>query len=57
MIRKEIRRLLDAVFAGEASSLVAHLADMRELTLEDLREIERSLVETESGADKPRGRR
>ena len=43
MIRKELRRLMDALFDGEAVPLVAHLADMDELSLEDLREIERSM--------------
>jgi BlaI family transcriptional regulator, penicillinase repressor len=43
MIRKEIRRLLDSLFGGSASPLVAHLADMDELSLDDLREVERQL--------------
>ena len=43
MIRKEIRRLLDSLFDGAASPLVAHLADMDELSLDDLREVERQL--------------
>lgn len=43
MIRKEIRRLLDELFDGAAGSLVAHLADMNELSMQDLREIERQL--------------
>ena len=43
MIRKEIRRLLDSLFDGSASPLVAHLADMNELSLDDLREVERQL--------------
>ena len=43
MIRKEIRRLLDSLFDGEAAPLVSHLADMDELSLEDLREVERTL--------------
>jgi predicted transcriptional regulator len=43
MIRKEVRRLLDALFDGEAVPLVAHLADTDELSLDDLREIERTL--------------
>ena len=41
MIRKEIRRFLETVFDGNAAPLVAHLADMDELTIEDLKEIER----------------
>jgi len=43
MIRKEIRRLLDSLFNGEAAPLVAHLADMDELSLDDLKEIERTV--------------
>ncbi len=40
MIRKEIRRLLDGLFGGRAAPLVAHLAEMDELSLEEIREIE-----------------
>lgn len=43
MIRKEIRRFLDSVFDGSAGPLVAHLADMEELGVEDLRELEKIL--------------
>lgn len=43
MIRKEIRAFLDNVFDGSAEPLVAHLAEMDALSLEDLREIERQL--------------
>ena len=43
MIRKEIRRFLDSVFDGSADSLVSHLAEMKELSLSDLREVERQL--------------
>jgi BlaI family penicillinase repressor len=43
MIHKEITRLLDVMFDGAAGPLVAHLADMRQVTVEDLREIERRL--------------
>ncbi len=46
MIRKEIRRLLDSLFDGSASPLVAHLAEMDELSLDDLREVERQLGRT-----------
>jgi BlaI family penicillinase repressor len=41
MIRKEVRRLLEVAFDGSAAPLVAQLADMDELTLDDLREIEK----------------
>ena len=44
MIRKEVRRLLDSVFDGAAGSLVAHLAEMKELSMEDLRELEKQLA-------------
>ena len=43
MIRKEIHRFLETVFDGAASSLIAHLADMKEVTMDDLREIEEQL--------------
>jgi predicted transcriptional regulator len=39
-IRREIRRFLEGLFDGSARPLVAHLAEMDALTLEDLREIE-----------------
>ena len=41
MIRKEIVRFLDSLFDGAAAPLVAHLAEMDAVSLEDLREIER----------------
>ena len=44
MLRKEIRRFLDTAFDGTAAPLVAQLARMDELTVEDLREIERVLA-------------
>ena len=40
MIRREVRRLVDRLFDGEGAPLVAQLADMDAITLEDLREIE-----------------
>lgn len=43
MMRKEVRRLVDTLFDGRASRLVAHLADTNELSLSDLREIEQAL--------------
>jgi predicted transcriptional regulator len=43
MIRKEIRRFLDGLFDGSAAPLVAHLAEMEAVTLEDLREVEKHL--------------
>ena len=46
MIRKEIRRFLDNLFDGSAGPLVAHLAEMNQVSLEDLAEIERRLRKT-----------
>jgi len=43
MIRKEIRRLLDTLFDGSARPLMSHLADMDDLSLDDLRELEKKL--------------
>lgn len=44
MLRKEIRQFLDVAFDGSAAPLVAQLARMNELTVEDLREVERVLA-------------
>ncbi len=44
MLKKEIRRFLDVAFDGAAAPLVAQLARMDELTIEDLRELERALA-------------
>jgi predicted transcriptional regulator len=59
MIRKEIRRLLDTLFDGSARPLMSHLAEMDDLSLEDLRELERKL-EVDTGdpddTEKPGGR-
>ena len=43
MMRKEVRRFLDALFDGAAAPLVSQLAEMDELSLEDLQEVERRL--------------
>ena len=43
MIRKEIRRLLDTLFDGSARPLMSHLVDMDNLSLEDLRALEKKL--------------
>jgi len=51
IIRKEIRRFLDNLFDGAAPELVSHLADMKTLTADDLREIEETL-EREHGAER-----
>ena len=52
MVRKEVRRFLDMLFDGSAAPLVSQLAEMDELSLEDLRAVEREL---ESGRG-PRGK-
>jgi BlaI family penicillinase repressor len=57
MIHKEVRRLLDALFDGEAAPLVAHLADTDELSLDDLREIERTLKQERPARRKTTRRR
>ena len=44
MMRKEVRRFLDALFDGSAAPLVSQLAEMDELSLEDLQEVERQLA-------------
>ena len=46
MLRKEIRRFLEVAFDGAAAPLVAQLADMNELSLEDIREIEKAVGPT-----------
>jgi BlaI family penicillinase repressor len=43
MIRKEIGRLLDTLFDGSAAPLVAHLAEMDAVSLDDLRALEAQL--------------
>jgi BlaI family penicillinase repressor len=53
IIRKEIRRLLDNLFDGAAPELVSHLADMKELSLEDIRLIEEGLGKERR--NRPRG--
>ncbi len=54
IIRKEIRRLLDSLFDGAAPELVSHLADMKELSVEDLRAIEEELGKERRGTRVPR---
>jgi BlaI family penicillinase repressor len=44
MLKKEIRRFLDVAFDGATAPLLAQLADMKELSLEDIREIEKHVV-------------
>ena len=52
MLRKEIRRFLDVAFDGSAAPLVAQLAQMDEVTVEDLKEIEDRVAQKAS--QKPR---
>jgi BlaI family penicillinase repressor len=54
VIRHEIRRFLDVMFDGAAAPLVAHLADMDALDLDDLKQLEKHAV---SAARKPKGRK
>jgi len=58
MIRKEVRRFLESVFDGSAAPLMAQLADMDELSLEDLRELEGRLEggQSDEGASRSRKR-
>ncbi len=59
IVRKEIRRFVDSLFDGGAPELVSSLADMNELTVQDLQAIERTLG-GKRGADSSapaRGRR
>ena len=44
VIRHEIRRFLDVLFDGAGAPLVAHLAEMDAVTLDDLRQLERHLA-------------
>ena len=56
MIRKEIRRLLDSLFDGSAAPLLSHLTEMRALSLEDLREMERQ-IGSETSKQRNKGRK
>jgi BlaI family penicillinase repressor len=58
MLRKEIRRFLDVAFDGSAVPLLAQLADMEEVSLDDIREIERHMGAGKKQAKEPgKGRR
>ena len=57
IVRKEIRRLLDSLFDGAAPELVSHLADMKALSVDDLREIEEELAARPKAARGHGGRR
>ena len=45
--RREVGRFLQTLFGGRADRLVSTLTDMDALSLEDLRELERHLAESE----------
>ncbi len=47
--RRELGRFIDTLFGGRAGGLVATLADMDALSVDDLRELERHLGEPEEG--------
>ncbi len=53
MVRKEIKRLLDALFGGAGAPLVSHLADMQAVTLDDLKAAEAQLDDEDERADDP----
>ena len=53
MIRREVKRFLDAIFDGAAIPLVSHLADMDALGLEDLRALEQALEKESTAAGQP----
>ena len=53
MLKKEIRRFLDVAFDGAAAPLVAQLARMDELSIEDLRDIEEALS-GKGGGERPK---
>ena len=44
VIRHEIKRFLDVLFDGSAAPLVAHLAEMDAVTLDDLKALERQIA-------------
>jgi predicted transcriptional regulator len=55
MVRREVRRFLQSVFDGSAAPLVAELADMDALSMEDLRELEGRLEPPKPARPKRRG--
>jgi hypothetical protein len=57
MLRKEIKRFLTVVFDGSAAPLVSQLANMDELTLEDLKAVEEQLAKREAQRRKRAPRR
>ncbi len=58
MIRREVRRLIDGLFDGHGGPLVAHLAEMEAISLDDLRAIEEQLGNGDDGKTmRPRRRK
>jgi len=55
VIRHEIRRFLDVLFDGSAAPLVAHLAEMDAVTLDDLKHLERLVTPVARKKRVPRG--
>lgn len=53
MIRKEIRRFLDTMFAGSATPLVSYLAEMDAVSTEDLELLERILERSPAPGEEP----
>ena len=49
MMKKEVRRFLNTLFDGSASSLMAQLAEMDELSLDDLKRLEEEIGEGGGG--------
>ncbi len=57
MVRKEIRRLIDSLFDGSGAPLVAHLADMDAISLEDLQALETRLKPGDATDEAPAKRK
>jgi BlaI family penicillinase repressor len=55
MVHKEIRRFLDVLFDGAGPALVSQLAEMEEISLDDLRELEGSLSRADHRSRKKKG--
>jgi BlaI family penicillinase repressor len=51
MIQKEIRRLVNLLFEGRSRELISHLAEMDEITLEDLAHAE-SILDGDRDGDR-----
>jgi BlaI family penicillinase repressor len=57
MLKKEVRRFLDAAFDGSAAPLVAQLADMNEVSIEDIRALEEYVSEFDDAGGAPQPER